>query len=157
MSVVTAVDRANRVAATVSAPLQDLLLLGLRWYVAWQFWVSGWEKLQDWDTTRLLFHEEYHVPVLPPDVAAVLGTFGEVAFPALLVAGFLTRYAALGLSFVNVMAVVSYAHVLLTEGYEAALGQHVLWGVMAATLVVFGGGRWSADGWLQRRSSRAPR
>lgn len=151
MSVASAVDRANRIAGTITAPLQDLFLLGLRWYVAWQFWVSGWEKLQDWDTTRLLFHEEYRVPVLPPDVAAVLGTFGEVAFPVLLVAGFLTRYTALGLSFVNVMAVVSYAHVLLAEGYEAALGQHVLWGVMAATLVVFGGGRWSLDEWVQRR------
>jgi len=140
--------RANTLAAAVTAPLQSLFLLGLRLYVSWQFLLSGWEKLQDWDTTRVLFHEEYHVPLLPPDLAALLGTFGETAFPALLVAGLFTRYAALGLSLVNVMAVVSYAHVLLAEGYEAALGQHVLWGVMAATLVVFGGGRWSLDQWL---------
>ena len=93
-------------AARVARPLQDLFLLGLRLYVSWQFLISGWEKLQDWDTTLVLFHEEYHTPVLPPDVAAVLGTFGEFAFPALLVIGLLTRYAALGLSLVNVMAVV---------------------------------------------------
>ena len=142
--------RANGLAARLVRPLQDLFLLGLRLYVSWQFLVSGWEKLQDWDTTLVLFHEEYHTPVLPPDVAAVLGTFGELAFPALLVVGLLTRYAALGLSFVNAMAVVSYAHVLLAEGYEGALGQHVLWGVMAATLVVFGAGRVSIDHFLER-------
>jgi putative oxidoreductase len=146
----TLVNRANDLAARIARPLQDLFLLGLRLYVSWQFLVSGWEKLQDWDTTLLLFHEEYHTPVLPPDAAAVLGTFGEIALPALLVIGFLTRYAALGLSFVNVMAVVSYAHVLLAEGYEAALGQHVLWGVMAATLVAFGAGRVSVDHALAR-------
>jgi putative oxidoreductase len=147
----TFVVRANEIVARPARPLQDLYLLGLRLYVSWQFLVSGWEKLQDWDTTLLLFHEEYHTPVLPPDVAAVLGTCGELAFPTLLVAGLLTRYGALGLSLVNVMAVVSYAHVLLAQGYEAALGQHILWGVMAATLVVFGGGRVSLDYALARR------
>jgi putative oxidoreductase len=146
----TLVNRANELAARVARPLQDLFLLGLRLYVSWQFLISGWEKLQDWDTTLVLFHEEYHTPLLPPDVAAVLGTLGEFAFPAMLVVGLLTRYAALGLSLVNVMAVVSYAHVLLAEGYEAALGQHVLWGVMAATLVVFGAGRVSVDHLMTR-------
>jgi hypothetical protein len=34
---------------------------------------------------------------------------------------------AIGLFAVNAMAVNSYANVLLAEGYEAALGQHVLW------------------------------
>jgi uncharacterized membrane protein YphA (DoxX/SURF4 family) len=43
---------------------------------------------------------------------------------------------------------------LLAEGYEAALAQHVLWGVMLATLVVVGPGRWSVDGWLERLSSQ---
>ena len=72
-------------------------------------------------------------------------------FPALLAAGFLTRYAALGLSAVNVMAVVSYAHVLLSEGFEAALGQHYLWGSLLLVLAVFGPGRWSVDEFLRQR------
>jgi putative oxidoreductase len=97
------------------------------------------------------------VPLLSPGVAAVLGTMGETLFPLLLIAGVLGRYAALGLFAVNVLAVVSYAHVLLAEGYEAALAQHVLWGVMLATLVVFGPGRCSVDGWLQRGSTGGPR
>ena len=117
----------------------------------WQFFKSGLVKLQDWDSTLVLFREEYHVPLLPPALAAVTGAAGEIVFPVLLAAGFLTRYAALGLSAVNVMAVVSYAHVLLSEGFEAALGQHYLWGSLLLVLAVFGPGRWSVDEFLRRR------
>jgi putative oxidoreductase len=56
-----------------------------------------------------------------------------------------TRAAALGLSAVNLLAVVSYWHVLGGEGYEAALAQHVLWGYMLAVIVLFGGGGISLD------------
>jgi uncharacterized membrane protein YphA (DoxX/SURF4 family) len=35
--------------------------------------------------------------------------------------------------------------VLLTDGFEAALGQHYLWGFMLLVLVVFGPGRWAVD------------
>jgi putative oxidoreductase len=46
------------------------------------------------------------------------------------------------------MAVVSYAHVLLTPGFEAALGQHYLWGTLLAMLAVYGPGRLSLDHWF---------
>jgi putative oxidoreductase len=58
----------------------------------------------------------------------------------------LTRLGALGLSAVNLLAVISYWHVLGGEGFEAALAQHVLWGYMLAVIVVFGGGAVSLDG-----------
>jgi putative oxidoreductase len=85
------------------------------------------------------------VPLLPPEVAAVAGTFGELAFPLLLIPGLLTRVAALGLSAVNLLAVISYWHVLGGEGFEAALAQHVLWGYMLAVILLFGGGAISVD------------
>jgi putative oxidoreductase len=143
----------NGLAATVFAPLQPLFLLALRVYVSWQFLKSGWLKLQDWETTQFLFQEEYHVPLLPPNLAAVVGTAGEIAFPLLLIVGLVSRYSALGLSAVNVMAVVAYAHVLMSEGFEAALGQHYLWGLMLVTLMVFGPGRLSVDAALDRRTA----
>ena len=37
---------------------------------------SGTQKLLDWNSTLLLFQNEYHTPVLPPDVAAYMATFG---------------------------------------------------------------------------------
>ena len=147
---------ANELAERITAPLQSLLLLATRLYVSWQFLKSGWLKLADWETTLFLFEEEYKTPVLSPAVAAVAGTFGEIVFPILLMAGLLGRYAATGLFAVNVMAVVSYAHVLLGEGFEAALGQHYLWGFMLLVLVVFGPGRWSLDSMFFRRADRAP-
>jgi len=126
-------------------PLQPAFLLATRWYVSWQFLKSGWLKVTSWDSTLDLFRNEYHVPLLPPPVAAVTGAFGELFFPVLLVLGFGGRIGPLGLFFVNVMAVVSYRQVLLAEGFEAALAQHVLWGFMLALLAVFGLGDWSVD------------
>lgn len=152
MTPALSLHRANVAAERVVSWLSSLLLLGTRGYVAWQFLKSGWGKLSDWDTTLLLFHEEYHVPVLPPALAAVAGTTGELLFPTLLVLGLGTRYAALGLSAVNVMAVVSYAHVLLADGSEAALGQHELWGYMLLVVLVFGAGRFSLDALAASRS-----
>lgn len=138
-------------AATLLDLLQAPFLFATRVYVAWQFLKSGWLKVTSWDVTLSLFRDEYHVPVLPPELAAVVGTVGELFFPVLLLLGLAGRLGAVGLFAVNVMAVVSYAHVLLGEGFEAALGQHYLWGFMLATLVVFGPGAWSLDRWLAPR------
>ena len=157
MRLMQSLDSANRVAAAALAPVHPAFLAALRVYVSWQFLKSGWLKVQDWDTTRVLFEEEYHVPLLSPVVAAALGTAGELVFPVLLIAGLLGRYAAAGLSAVNLVAVLAYAHVLTSDGFEAALGQHYFWGLMLATLLVFGPGRWSVDGWLERRpAARRP-
>jgi putative oxidoreductase len=154
MQLARTIDRMNGFAATVLAPLQPLFLLALRVYVSWQFLKSGWLKLQDWETTQYMFQEEYHVPLLPPELAAAVGTAGEIVFPLLLIVGLLGRYSALGLSAVNVMAVVAYAHVLMSEGFEAALGQHHLWGLMLVIVIVFGPGRLSVDAVLARRKAR---
>jgi putative oxidoreductase len=163
MSIATAVDAANDFAQRATAWLATPLLFAFRWYVAWQFLKSGWLKVSDWDSTLYLFQQEYHVPLLPPELAAIAGSAGELVFPTLLVVGLLSRFAALGLSAVNVLAVVSYAHVLLSEGFEAALGQHYLWGMLLLVVLVFGPGKWSLDEWpiacrgRSRPSSGPPR
>jgi putative oxidoreductase len=147
------ISSANRLAERAMRPFESLLLLGTRIYVSWQFLKSGWLKLGDWETTRFLFEEEYHTPLLPPLVAAVAGTAGEIVFPVLLILGLLGRYAAAGLFAVNIVAVVSYSHVLFGEGFEAALGQHYLWGFMLLVLVVFGPGRLALDSAIGRRGA----
>ncbi|MEQ1803510.1 MAG: DoxX family protein [Gammaproteobacteria bacterium] len=127
--------------------LQPLVALGARCWVSWQFFKSGLLKISDWESTLYLFQEEYRTPLLTPAVAAVAGTFGELFFPILLVAGLFGRFAAVGLLAVNILAVVSYAHVLLTPGFEAAVGQHYLWGALLLMLAVYGPGRLSLDHW----------
>ena len=127
----------------------DLLDLWIRLYVARVFLLSGLTKLRDWDATLALFHDVYHVPLLAPQFAAALGTFGETVFPVFLALGFGTRLSALGLSFVNVVAVVSYWHVL--SGTPAALAQHLFWGVLLLVTLFHGPGRLSVDHVLARR------
>jgi len=129
--------------------LADALHLAIRLYVAQAFFLSGLTKIRDWDTTLLLFQEEYHVPLLPIPLAAALGTFGELVFPVLLALGLVSRVAALGLSIVNLMAVISYWDFL--KGAEVALAQHIYWGLLLLVIVAHGGGRVSADALLCRR------
>jgi putative oxidoreductase len=126
--------------------LQPVAALMARGYVAEAFFRSGLTKIHDWDTTLALFQDEYHVPLLPSDVAAVMGTGGELLLPVLLVLGLGGRFGALGLSVMNVVAVMSLAEIA-----PAALQQHVTWGVLLAGLAVFGSGRWALDAWLLGR------
>lgn len=135
-------------------PLADLLDLGIRLYVARVFWLSGLTKIRDWDTTVALFKDEYHVPLLPPELAALAGTTGELLFPLLLVVGLGSRFAAFGLSLVNVMAVVSYWHVL--KEAEPALMQHLFWGVLLLVTLLHGPGRIALDAVLARTFSPHP-
>ena len=150
MSTLDTLYTPNTVAARLLDPLQSLFALGARLYVSWQFLKSGYLKVTSWDSTLYLFENEYHTPVLSPHVAAVAGAFGELFFPALLVLGFMGRLSAIGLFAVNAMAVISYSQVLLAEGSEAALGQHILWGSLLLFLIVYGPGKLSLDRLLNR-------
>lgn len=156
MSIVTLVQAPLTAAPRWLDMLQPLFALGMRWWVGWQFFKSGLTKIASWDTTLFLFREEYRVPLASPEFAAVMGTFGELVFPVLLWVGLLGRLSALGLFAVNVMAVVAYAHVLYAEGFEAALGQHYLWGFMLLVLAVYGPGSLSLDGLLLKRWRARP-
>jgi putative oxidoreductase len=151
MSTVVKLASAHAALARSLDHLRSLVLLATRFYVGWQFWKSGLLKVSSWSSTLGLFRTEYHVPLLPPPVAAVTGAGGELFFPALLFVGLFSRVGALGAFFVNAMAVISYRQVLLADGYEAALGQHVLWGFMLLILAVFGPGRFALDSWLEQQ------
>jgi uncharacterized membrane protein YphA (DoxX/SURF4 family) len=49
------------------------------------------------------------------------------------------------------MAVISYSNVLPADGFEAALGQHILWGTLLAFLILYGPGKISLDYLLNRK------
>lgn len=151
MNIAAAIARPVGLLDQGLAALQPLVALATRCWVSWQFLKSGMLKLEDWETTLFLFQEEYRTPLLSPQLAAVAGTFGEIFFPVLLIFGLFGRLAAVGLLAVNIMAVVAYAHVLLAPGFEAALGQHYLWGFMLVILAVYGPGRLSLDAWFGAR------
>lgn len=151
----SAVELLIRKPARWLSYLHDPLALGLRIYVGWQFFKAGLLKLESWDSTMYLFQYEYDVPLLGPQTAAVLGTAGELVFPMLLWAGLVSRLSALGMQFVNVMAVVSYAHVIFNPEFGTdALNDHLYWGLMLLVITVYGPGRLSLD-YMLARFSRA--
>ena len=156
MTLTTRLAAVPALSARLLDPLQPLLAAGLRLHVGWQFFKSGLAKAQDWDATLFLFQEEYRVPLLSPQLAALAGTAGELILPLLLWAGLATRLSALGLFALNLLAVVSYAHVLLQPGFEGAVGQHVLWGLMLAVTAVYGPGQLSLDAWLATSGASRP-
>ncbi len=125
------------------APLMDLALRG---YLASVFFKSGLTKVQSWDSTLYLFNDVYHVPLLPPEMAAIMAASAELGLSVLLVAGLLGRFAAAGLSILNVVAVISYSDLS-----EAGLNQHLSWGILLGVMLTMGRWRWSADAWIERK------
>lgn len=149
MKPTTLIQTLARLALSVAQALnslQPVAALLARLYVAQVFFLSGLTKIRDWDITLMLFMDEYKVPLLPPALAAVMGTAGELVLPVLLVVGLGGRFAALGLSVVNVVAVLSLAEIA-----PAAMQQHVFWGALLAGIAIYGPGRLAVDHWLVRR------
>lgn len=135
----------NKVTESLNSlsPIGDLIL---RCWVAYAFWVSSLTKIQNWDSTLYLFNEEYSVPLLPPEIAAYLGTAAELALPVLLAFGLLGRFAALALFLFNIVAVISYPDL-----GAAGIEQHKVWGVMLLACFLHGPGKLSIDHWVIRR------
>jgi len=129
--------------APLDLALKPLLLLGFRLYVAYDFFLSGKQKISSWSTTVDLFAYEYNVPLLSPEMAAYLATGAELLLPILLVFGLMTRPAALGLFILNIVAAMALAQ----TDFASAAGhwQHVLWGTMLAVIFAFGPGALSID------------
>ena len=126
--------------------LRPLFALALRLYVARVFITSGMIKIFNWAGTLGLFQNEYHVPLLPPYVAAVLGTAAELVLPVFLALGLGTRAAAFALFVFNIVAAISYPDLS-----AAGLKDHILWGTMLLVTIFYGPGKIAVDAWLRRR------
>jgi putative oxidoreductase len=117
----------------------DLIALLARICVGTVFLRSGLLKVKGWTagTTLALFESEYPLPVIPPEIAAYMATAAELSLPILLFAGFLTRFAALGLL---IMTLVIQIFV-----YPNAFDTHGTWAVAFLLLMKYGAGRLSLD------------
>ena len=144
------VDRV-RVAYRALDFLAPVVDLGVRLWVAAVFFKSGLTKIQSWDTTILLFTNEYHVPFLSPETAAYLGTGAELVLPVFVALGLGGRVAAFALFVFNIVAVISYPEL---EG--AGLEQHYVWGIMLLVTLLHGPGALSLDHLIARFVGRKP-
>jgi putative oxidoreductase len=130
----------------VEGGIAPILDLAIRLWVAAAFFQSGLAKIQSWETTLALFENEYSVPLLPPALAAYLGTATELLVPVLLVIGLGGRFAAAVLFVFNIVAVVSYGDLS-----EAGLMQHQIWGLLLLVTLLHGPGKLSIDHLIRRR------
>ncbi len=119
--------------------LQSVALLAARLWIAKVFFMSGLTKIKSWDTTVLLFAEEYNVPLLPPEIAAYMATTAELSLPILLIIGLLTPVAALGL-FVMSLVIEIFVYPGTTE--------HYYWLLLLGILLTHGSGKFGLDYWL---------
>ena len=142
----TPVLRLYAAGAGLADRLQPLFALAIRLYLARVFIVSGLIKLGNWTGTLGLFENEYHVPLLPPHVAAYLGTAAEIGLPILVLLGLGARAAAIALFVFNLVAATSYPDLS-----PAGLKDHVLWGALMLVLVFYGPGKIALDALIERR------
>ena len=143
-------------------PYSPLALLA-RFSIAAVFWQSGQTKVQglainfvsgtfEFGWPRLadgvvdLFESEYNLPLLPPELGAMLAALGEHVFPVLILLGLATRFSALAL--LGMTAVIQ----LLV--YPGAYATHGVWASVLLMLMVQGPGKWSLDQWIVTKGSR---
>lgn len=101
----------------------------------------GWPRLSE--NAVFLFQEEYRLPIIPPDVAAVMAATAEHVLPALLLVGFATRFSALGL--------LAMTLVIQIFVYPGAYPVHGTWAAILLYLMARGPGALSLDHLIARR------
>ncbi|MBS0385703.1 MAG: DoxX family protein [Proteobacteria bacterium] len=106
------------------------------------FWRAGTQKLDDWQGTLSLFANEYHVPILPPELAARMAATMEIGGSSLIMLGFFTRPAVLML-----LGMVSVIQIFV---YPTAWPDHIQWLAFMAFLLTRGPGAISLDHLLGR-------
>ncbi len=150
----TAESRFDRFLANAGIAALSVLRVGVGGIMA----AHGWAKLSDISGTALSFQ---HLGLPAPLILVYLAVSGEFVGGLGLLAGLLTRIAALGPACTMLIAIltVHLGHGLFAKngGYEYPL-------VLLLVSVLFainGGGPISVDAWLERteagRLSRAPR
>lgn len=138
-------------------PEGGIALLG-RFSIAAVFWKSGQTKVQGFaldiiegefhlglpqlaDSTIDLFRDEYRLPLIPPEWAAVMGALAEHVFPALILIGLATRFSALALLFMTLTIQVFV--------YPGAYPTHGVWATVLLLLIAKGPGKVSLDHWFK--------
>lgn len=118
-----------------------------RWGIAGVFWRSGQTKVHDFfeinPSTYDLFRDEYAVPMIPPDIAAVAATISEHLFSALLVIGLASRLSA-GALFGMTMVIEIFV-------YPDSWPDHLMWSAAMLFVIFRGPGVLSLDHLIKKR------
>ena len=133
-NIVTRLDMLRTMAGRF--PL-SLIEFGMRLAVGATFFRSGMNKVESFDTAITLFREEYRLPLLPPELAAYLGTAVELGAPVLLVLGLFARLGA--------AALLAMTLVIQFLVYPANWPEHLMWASILTYVLSRGPGALSID------------
>ena len=139
---------------------ESLILFIARFAIAAVFWKSGQTKIEGFaldiisgnlqlgwphikESTLFLFEYEYSLPLLSPALGALLAATAEHILPILILTGFFTRFAALGLAGMTL--------VIQLFIYPDAYPTHATWLAITLLLMYRGAGVLSLDHWLFKR------
>lgn len=141
-------------------------LLALRAIMAWEYGEAGYQKLigENW-FSALTFPFPFNL--LSPELNWQFATWFELIGAAALLIGFATRFFALSLIILTLVAIASVhwpvdgfiwselltGYRIIDEG-DDGLGNFklpVIFIVMLMPLMFFGAGKWSLDAWLKQR------
>ena len=136
-SLISRASDLNRLSQATVWPLFDLLL---RLWLAQAFWISGVQKLTNWETALYLAANEYPVAWMAPVTAAYVGVAIEFLCPIFLALGLATRFAALPMLILSLVIHIEYQQ----------LNTQIYWAVLLGWYVVMGPGVLSLDRLLGR-------
>ena len=122
-------------------PTSSLQLM-FRVAIAAVFWSSGLTKIASWDTTIALFRDEYMVPLLRPEIAAVISATFELSCSVLIILGLATRLATLPL--------LGMTFVIEVFVYPEYWAMHLMWASLLLFLLTKGPGVFSLDHYAGR-------
>lgn len=101
----------------------------------------GWPRLSD--SVVDLFRDEYKLPLMPPELGAVMAASAEHLFPALILLGLATRFSALAL-----LGMTATIQIFV---YPDAYPTHGVWAAVLLFLVAKGPGPLALDHLIARR------
>ena len=100
------------------------------------FYESGDTKIATLDQTIWLFANEYDLPFISPQLAAISSIIVELGCGALIIAGFWSRITVIPL--IVMTLVIQF---LVFENQD-----HFYWLFLLSTIAIYGGGALSVDG-----------
>lgn len=150
----------HRLIATFGRIPESLIAAVGRFSIAAVFWKSGQTKIDGvsidlingefhlgWphlsESAVALFKVEYRLPLIPPELAALMAASAEHIFPILLLLGLATRFSAL--------ALLGMTMIIEIFVYPDAYPTHGVWATVLLVLIAKGPGKLSLDYWLTRR------
>lgn len=139
---------ATTIRRALSAVPFSLIQLAMRIAIGMVFFNAGLLKARSFDFAVKLFTDEYHLPLLPPELAARMAMTVEIGVPLFLFVGLATRLATLPL--------LGMTLIIVTLVYPASWVESLLWASVLVTLLTRGPGVFSLDHLIARRFGLTP-